>query len=73
MDAVMDVGRPHASRKQQQFMRQEMHWDVQQRPAVRDRLRSQACIVKSGQVLKLGEVRWQDSTDCTLRLSRIRL
>lgn len=46
MYAVMDVGCPDSSGKEQQFMGQEMHGDVQQRPAVGD------CLVKTVRKMK---------------------
>jgi hypothetical protein len=40
MDAVVDVGGPDAGRKQQQLVRQEVHGNVHERPAVGDGLRT---------------------------------
>jgi hypothetical protein len=38
MYAVMDVGCPDTGSEEQQLVRQEVHGNVEQRPAVRNRL-----------------------------------
>ena len=43
MYAVMDVGGPNASCKEQQLKGQEVHWHKEKQPAVRYRLQTQTC------------------------------
>ena len=49
MYVVVNVGRPHSSGKEQQLMREEMHGNVEQGPAIRQRLQSKLCLINSSQ------------------------